>query len=221
MKRSFTILIVLLSLTSAALVTRARAARSTPRVVGVAPYGESAIEFIGGNEVNFITERIFGYITHIAGLDDDDLFFSTGEKDERTARFTYFADQFVTEKHGAGTLFDLSAPREPLNIFLRAGPGATFDNVFSFGAGRLIANFDERYRYFSTALPGGGGTASETADLGEEEAHAFSVGGQTVQLGRAEVRYRLQATGTSILARPLPFIQANFTLGGDMRLANP
>jgi len=220
MKRSAVILLALLSLTSATLVTRARARQSTPKVVGVAPYGESAIEFIGGGHADFIIGRIFGYITHIAGLKDNDLFFTTSPMNERTARFTYFADQFV-DRHGAGTLFDLSGSGQPLNIFLRTEPGATFDNVFSFGAGTLIAKFDERYRYFSTALPGGGGTASETADLGEEEAHAFAAGGQTVQLGRPGVRYRLQATGTSSLAAPLPFIKANFVLGGDMRLANP
>src|SRR5690349_3174850 len=62
-------------------------------------HGGGSVEFVGRAEQNFLNISIFGYVTHVAGLDDASLFTTTNPllRNETNARISFTAATVVSQ----------------------------------------------------------------------------------------------------------------------------
>lgn len=97
-----------------------------PTEVGVAPAGGTACEYVGvvsQDDAKFI---VFGYLTKVRGLDDRVLFTDAEDRNEKTARFTFYSESKMTGRSLLGNLFVVQAAGT-LTIYSRPDGNAAAD----------------------------------------------------------------------------------------------
>ncbi|MCA1603161.1 MAG: hypothetical protein LC776_16505, partial [Acidobacteria bacterium] len=85
------------------------ARRLLEAVVGVAPDGANAWEFLARSDQDGMTITHYGYLTHISDLPDESLFSNPGIRTEVTARFTFSATTKLTARHLLGNIIATAA----------------------------------------------------------------------------------------------------------------
>src|SRR5438034_4337163 len=78
-------------------------------VVGDAPDGANALEFLARSDQDGTTITHYGYLTHISDLPDESLFSSPVVRTEATARFTFSATTKLTARHLLGNIIATAA----------------------------------------------------------------------------------------------------------------
>jgi hypothetical protein len=182
---------------------------ATLAVVGVllAPRLASAdtfAEFIGRSDQNGAAITHYGYVTHVRGIPDAQLFFDPTTRTEATARLTYFATTTLNARHVLGNIITTAAPGT-LTFFQRTTGGATFANPASFAVGTALAVLAIRYHNVLNVQ----GANQLGQPVGIASATADAEGG-----GR---RLRVAATGqgTLLVNDPAQFVSV-FLLGGTI-----
>jgi hypothetical protein len=175
---------------SAVAPTANAAAVST---VGTARHERHAIEVIGSIAQDGVQLTGYGYLTHVAGLRDRQLFAGAG-RDEKAARFTFHSVATVTSRAIRPNLFAVVATGE-LSFFHHPSAGADFAQPDSFAQGTRIAQFDARYENVLTVIAPNQAITTVSGDLRQRAVKAFSLSGRRVRLGRRGLDYRLSVTG--------------------------
>jgi hypothetical protein len=211
MKRYLTVCMILAGM-SLFLTQSPRA--EDQHVVGVAPHGHKAIEFIGRSDQDRNLVIHFGYLTGISGLAKEVLFFDPSIRTELTARFTFFATTKIVSRHELGNIITTAAPGK-LTIFFNETPGGNFNDPESFTAGVPIATYTLHYHNTLNVQAENEGIASAAADLLQQSADSFTLSGKKHRLGHVGLKQRIEVTGQGTRTQIDP-LQASFLLGGHI-----
>ena len=210
MKRHLTFWLILAILSL--LFTQAFAEHQ--QIVGVAAPGQKAIELIGRSDQDVNVVIHFGYLTRIADLAEGALFSDPTIRSEATARFTFFSTTEITSRHELGNIITTAAPGK-LTIFFNRTPGGNFNDPESFTAGVPIATYTLRYHNTLNVQTENEGIVSGAADLLQQSAQSFTLGGEKRRLGHVGLRQRIEVTGRGTRTQIDP-LQAFFLLGGHI-----
>jgi len=88
-------------------------------------------EFIGRSDQNGSMITHYGYVTHLNGVADADLFFDPANPTAATARLTYFATTTLNSRHVLGNIITTATTPGTLTFYVRDSGGATFNDPSS------------------------------------------------------------------------------------------
>ena len=159
----------------------------------------------------------YGYLTRVEGLSLEQIYFAGGGRDQSTARFTFFSTAKVASIQMLDTLI-VAIANGQVDFFLRAGPGASFDQPASFAQGERIAVDEASLQNVLNVTSPGIGVTTVFADLRRTAVHDFHLDGTRYHLGRAGLRSRLVAPGKSRRIEPVAPTSVEFIAGN---ITNP
>ncbi len=177
------------------------------------PEGRTLFEFLGRSNQDGQNVTHFGFLTHLLGLADDQLFANAEVRTEETARFTFVATSALDSRHDHGNLITTSAPGE-MTLYLNQAPQGDFDNPASFARGQAIATFATRYYNVLNVQAPNQGITTASVELTQLHANQFTLASQRLRWGRPGLRARLSASGQGTRTQPDP-LRAFFLLGGS------
>jgi hypothetical protein len=190
-----------------------------PSIVGVAPVGANALEFLARSDQDGMTVTHYGYLTHISDLPDESLFSNPSVRTEATARFTFSATTTLTARHLLGNIIATSAVGT-LTIYFNQALGADFGNPASFTNGQPIATFSVRFQNILNVQSPDSGESTAVADLAQLQARSFTLDGRNLRLGQHALRARLFATGQGTRTQVDP-PKSSFLLAGNITVTKP
>jgi hypothetical protein len=200
--------------TGAAVVVGPGAAVAATKPVGLSPEARAAIEVIGTIEQDALNLTGFGWLTHVADLNDADLFTDPATTDASTARLRWHAEVTVMQRNLLPNLFSATGKGD-LRIFFDSDGGAQGDQPESFATGRLVARYSGRYQNVLTVIAPDQAVVEITGELKQREAKSFQIGGGKRQLGRVGLLQRLSASGPGSRSEPtVP--RATFQVAGGI-----
>jgi plastocyanin len=173
-------------------------------IVGGATDGNNALEYVGRLDQRGTNLTIYGYLTHIAGLDDSQLFTDTDPTNwnEGTARFTFFGSAQITSRAEVGAAVIATTAEGPVKFFLNENGGGTFDVPEGFLSGTQIAEANVRVHDVLSVYAKAKGIANGEAALVWTSDEPFDLGGETFQLGKVDGKHRLTFSGLGTLQDP-------------------
>ena len=188
-------------------------ARASTTRVGMAPEARDAIDVIGTILQDGPVLTGFGWLTHVAGLSNADLFTDPAHRRAGTARLRWHAEVHVSSIDVLGNIF-FGSGRGRLRIFYAAHGGARDDQPDSFATGRLVARYAGRFRNVQTVIAPDHAVTEITGELSQRTAQRFVVRGRHRQLGRAGVLQRLRASGFAVRTEPTIPRSTRYVAGG-------
>jgi hypothetical protein len=188
-------------------------------VVGDAPDGANALEFIARSDQDGTTVTHYGYLTHISDLPDESLFSHPGIRTEATARFTFSATTKLTARHLLGNIIATAAVGK-MTIYFNQAPGADFAIPASFANGQAIATFSVRFQNILNVQSPDSGESTAVADLTQLQARSFTLDGRNHRLGQPALVARLSATGQGTRTQVVP-PKSSFLLAGNITVTKP
>lgn len=186
-----------------------------PTTVGVAPHGETALEFVVEISQNGPRFTLTGYLTHIQGVDDAALFTDNNPaaRAEATARFTVAGTAQTTSlAEVEDRLYAVSATGT-LTFYEHDRGGADFDTGRGFQSGATIATVAIRIQNVITVTSETQGLANGSGDLSVRSTSPFAIAGKSYQLGRVNGTWRISFTGPGTLKSPQPPVATIFVAG--------
>jgi hypothetical protein len=165
---------------------------------------DNLAEFIGRSDQNGSYVIHYGYLTHLRGTADADLFFDRANRSVGTARITYFATTTLDSRHVLGNIITTSAPGT-LTFYVRQTPGASFGDPNSFATGTAVETL--ALRYFNVL------TVQGANQQGQQVGVTSAVGDAENQTRR--VRITATGQGTLLVNDPANFVSV-FLLGGSI-----
>ena len=232
MQRSVAIGALTILLAVAALLVSAQLAPAAAPDVGLARDGRPALEFVGRVQQVGPAFTTFGYVTHVAGLEDAAIFSnpSPTARNEQTARLTFsgtatLAQGFtVPSLSGVPSTFDADSMGD-LTIFFSAAPpsGRSFDVPSSFSAGAAgVATYSVHFQDSVAALVGIDpmrGVVDGWGEFCQQQRNSFTLDGQTQSLGRSGMLLLVSTHGWSVRTSPQG-PQATTTFAGRATLGS-
>jgi hypothetical protein len=157
-------------------------------------HGGNSVEFVGRAEQNFLNISIFGYVTHVDGLDDASLFTTANPllRNESNARISFTASTTVSQafqvlpRPEVPSLFDTDSSGTLTFFFTETPSARSFDQPSSFGSGTPIASYALRFQDVVAALVGvdpNRGVVDSNGKLCQQTVTAFRLAGETHRLG--------------------------------------
>jgi hypothetical protein len=174
------------------------------RAVSVASADDLA-EFIGRSDQNGSTITHYGYVTHAAGFADAALFFDPVNRNETTARLTYFATTTLNSRHVLGNVITTASEPGTLTFFARSSPGATFGTPSSFAQGTPVVAL--ALRYYNVLTVQGANTFGQQVGSAVATARAEGLG--------LQLRFAASGQGTLLVNDPANFASV-FLVGGSI-----
>jgi hypothetical protein len=177
--------------------------------------GGSSVEFVGRAEQNFLSISIFGYVTHVVGLDDASLFTTTNPllRSETNARISFTATTTVNQafqvlpRPAVSSLFDTDSTGTLTFYFTESPSGRTFADPSSFGTGAAIATYDLRFQDVVAALVGvdpNRGVVDSNGQLCQQTATPFRLAGDTHRLGHPGAQQNVFTHGWTVRTNSNP-----------------
>jgi len=185
----------------AALAAPAAAGAATRRPVGIAREGRDAVEVIGTIVQEGLGLTGYGWLTHVAGLDDEDLFTDPAARGAATARLRWHCEADVTARDFLPGLFSASG-EGPLRITFANAGGADAEDPGSFATGQVVARHDLRFHNVLTVVAPDQAVTEITGELVQRTAGRFTIGGAQRRLGRPKLLQRLVANGPGTRSEP-------------------
>jgi hypothetical protein len=176
--------------------------------------GLSAIEFVGKIDQRGPDFTFYGFVTHLDGLDEADLFTNDlfAGRNATAARFTLFGTATMVSRAVLDNLFVVVAAGELAFHFNEPG-GADFSVPESFISGTEVSTATLRIRNVINVQAPQQGLADGTGDLAYATVEPFSLGDRELQLGEVGLVQGLTFTGQGTLLDPdLP--RSSLTIAG-------
>jgi hypothetical protein len=196
-----------------AAVGGAGVAGAAAHPVGVAPEVREAIGVIGTIKQEARVLTGFGWLTHVTGLKNADLFTDPARRGAGTARFRWHAVVNVGSIDVLPNLF-FGTGRGRLRIFFAENGGAQDDQPDTFATGRLVARYTGRFRNIQTVIAPDHAVTQIIGELSQREAHRFVVRGHHRQLGRAGLLQKLETSGPAVRTEPTIPRSTRYVAGG-------
>jgi hypothetical protein len=198
----------------AALAAPAAAGAATRRPVGIAREGRDALEVIGTIVQEGLSLTGFGWLMHVAGLEDEDLFTDPAARGAATARLRWHCEATVTARDFLPSLFSASG-EGPMRITFADGGGADPESPATFATGQVVARYGLRFHNVLTVVAPDQAVTEITGELVQRTAPRFSIGGAQRRLGRPKLLQRLTANGPGTRSEPtIP--RATFHVAGGI-----
>ncbi len=166
---------------------------------------DNLAEFIGRSDQNGNAITHYGYVTHLRGLADTDLFFDPATRTEATAKLTYFATTPLDARHVLGNIITTASALGTLTLFLQTSGGATFSAPASFAAGIPIVTFT--VRYYNVLNVQGANQQGQQVGIASATADAEGSG--------LRLRFTATGQGTLLLNDPANPVSV-FLIGGNI-----
>jgi hypothetical protein len=178
-------------------------------------HGRGSVEFVGRAEQNALAISIFGYVTHVVGLDDASLFATTSQfsRNETNARISFTATTKVSQafqvlpRPAVSSLFDTDSSGTLTFYFAESPSGRTFDNPLSFESGSAIASYTLRFQDVVAALVGvdsNRGVVDSNGQLCQQSVNAFRLDGETHRLGHPGAQQGVFTHGWTVRTSATP-----------------
>jgi hypothetical protein len=185
-----------------ALIAPATAGAATaPRPLGLAPTGQSALEFVARIEQRGPVFEFVGYVTYARGLGGAALFTDPAAPGEATARLKFSGRTDLTGRSVIRNVFALTS-RGSWDLYWDADGGGTFDDPASFAQGTRVGSLALRFHNVLGSYAANEGISTGTGEAVQRIAGTFAVGGRSYRLGRAGLVLRLFATGLGTRTEP-------------------
>ena len=181
--------------------------------VGVAPEAREAIGVIGTILQEGAVLTGFGWLTHVAGLGDSDLFTDPARRGAATARLRWHAEVRVTSLDVLPNLF-FGTGKGRFRIFFASSGGARENRPETFATGRLVARYAGQFRNVQTVVAPDHAVTEIFGELLQRSASRFVVRGRHRQLGQAGQLQRLQASGPAVRTEPTIPRSIRYVAGG-------
>jgi hypothetical protein len=195
---------------------RAPVAAQTGDTLGVAGPDLVGLEFVAQIDQRGDELTIYGFVTHVAGLDDADLFINDlpTARNETAARLTFLGQLALTSRAVLGTLFVVTSTGT-VGFFYNEPGGADFAVPESLSSGTRIAEGTLRFRSTVKVYAPDQGLAEGAGEFAYTAADPFTIGGREVRLGEVGLVQEAAVTGQGTLLEPdLP--RARLVVAGDL-----
>lgn len=172
-------------------------------VVGVGSPGQSSIEFLGRIDQDGGDFNLYGYLTHVASINDATIFTNDdpANRTEADARLTFFGTARLIARSILENLFAVTANGE-IRVYANEKGGGRFDRPESFFSGTQIAAVAVRIRSIINVQAPQAGIAGGTGTFTVIDAQPFSLGGDPLILGGLGAGQALTYTGQGTLLDP-------------------
>ncbi len=187
-------------------------ASAAPPQVGMGLPAQNALEFVGRIDQNGPNFTGYGYFTFIRDLNSTQLFTNPALASESTARFTFYATAVMDARAVVSDVFVINSLGDMTFYFDPSPPGRSFGNPASFTSGTPIATASMRYHDTLLVQAPNKGLASGVAEVIQETATAFSLGGSSYTLGAPDLFYRFTTIGNATRTDPNPSNPVSFVL---------
>ena len=175
----------------------------------------SSLEFVGRAEQVGPSVTEFGYITHIAGIDDGALFSepNPAARNETTARLSFFASTTIAQRFtvlpspAVPSVIDVDSSGTLTFYFTETPPARSFATPASFASGVAVASHTVRLQDVIAALVGvdpSRGVVDGSGELCQQSATPFRLGGEVRRLGRRGLLQSFASHGWTVLSSPSP-----------------
>lgn len=195
--RLIIILICIVIFSTTGITTRVTA-QDPAAEVGIALPGQNVIEIIGQIDQNLFTLTSYGYVTHIAGIPDEQLFAegtSPLMRDAENALFTFWGTGESNGRAIHNNIF-ASSVDSTLEFYYNETPlGASFDDPNSFKSDTRISLLAARLYSVLNVQEPDVGVLMVVSDSTQEEAESFLLGDQTYTLGHVGLVHRFTLFG--------------------------
>jgi hypothetical protein len=160
--------------------------------VGAGPPGEPSLLFVGRTLAQPDSIEIYGYLSAVIGLRQDELFI--GSPAVETARFTFIADAAIdaTENRADVTV---TAGSGALRVYRDDAAGASWDEPASFADGEIVSELSLDLRETLQRQAPGVGVVVGDGALVQETAAEFTIGDDAFRFGLAGTEQRLRYAG--------------------------
>jgi hypothetical protein len=203
MALAFTLALAAL-LVAVALAGGPSSAQAAAPVVGVPAAGRTGFEFVSRVDQVGGHFTSYGYLTYIYGLNDSALFTDPINRNESTARFTFYSSITLTARSVISSVFVLDSIGTTTFYFDENPYGGTsFGNPSSFQTGAPIATFSGRYQDILNVQGPNVGIANGMGELTQLTAQPFVLLGQTYRLGQGGLAENLWFTGEGTRTDPI------------------
>ena len=176
---------------------------------------QSSIEFVGRSEQVGSSDTHFGYITHIAGIDDGELFSdpNPAARNETTAHLSFFATTSLEQNFmvlpppATPSLFDVDWSGTLTFYFAETPPARSFATPASFASGVPVATHTVRLQDVVAALVGvdpSRGVVEANGELCQRSVTPFRLGGEVRRLGRRGLLQNISSHGWTVRTSPSP-----------------
>ncbi|MBV9174019.1 MAG: hypothetical protein JOZ81_28490 [Chloroflexi bacterium] len=176
---------------------------------------QSSIEFVGRSEQVGSSETHFGYVTHIAGVDDGELFSdpNPAARNETTAHLSFFATTTVEQNFmvlpppAVPSLFDVDSSGMLTFYFSETPPARSFATPASFATGVAVAANTVRLQDVVAALVGvdpSRGVIDGDGELCQRSSTPFRLGGEVRRLGHEGLLQKFSSHGWTVRTSPSP-----------------
>ena len=172
----------------------AAGAAQAPRQLAVTPTGRVTMEVVGQSLQDGDSLVSVGYVTHVAGVSDAQLFSDPAVRDEKHARLVFVDQSAVTSRSVLQTLFILTF-RGTTTLHWQSTPSSDFANPASFSTGPTVGVFRTRVHDVVNVLAPNSGIATAVEELGQTRAGIIPLPGRPGRFGRVGVHLRLESTG--------------------------
>jgi hypothetical protein len=207
--------VVIVAVAAALLGGVQLAPAAEPTAAGDDGQGRTSLEFVGRAEQHGAGITIFGYVTHLAGVDDAVLFAApnAAARNETTARISFFATTTITQNFmvlpppAQPSLFDVDSTGTLTFYFAETPSGRTFDAPSSFAAGTAVATNTLRFQDVVAALVGvdpSRGVVESHGELCQQSVVPFQLGGGVQRLGRRGLLQDVSTHGWTVRTSPNP-----------------
>ena len=171
-------------------------AAPAPRQLAAPPAGRVAMEVVGLSVQDGDSLLSVGYVTHVSGVADAQLFSDPAIRDEKHARLVFIDQSVVASRSVLGTLFVLTF-RGTTTLHWQPTPSSDFANPPSFSAGRTVGTFSTRVHDVVNAVAPNSGIATAVEQLTQTRAGIVPLAGRPGRFGRVGVHLRLDSTGAA------------------------
>ncbi|MBV9328325.1 MAG: hypothetical protein JO352_31805, partial [Chloroflexi bacterium] len=161
------------------------------------------------------SETHFGYITHLAGVDDAELFSDANPaaRNETTAHLSFFATTSVEQNFmvlpppNVPSLFDLDSSGTLTFYFTETPPARSFATPTSFATGVAVASNTVRLQDVVAALVGvdpSRRVIDGDGELCQWSSTPFRLGGEVRRLGHEGLLQKFASHGWTVRTSPSP-----------------
>jgi len=182
------------------------ASAATP---AVALKEDTVFEFVGRVDQNDLSVKSYGYLTHVSGLNDADLFsVAFPAWNEGTAKFTFVTNSTLNARFLIPGVFTVAGSGDTTYYFTST-PTGTFTDPATFATGTEIATTSGRYTDANTVIAPGQGVINGSGQVTQNSATSVTVGSSPFTLGAAGLLVRISYSG--LATRTDPTANTSFT----------
>jgi hypothetical protein len=183
-------------------------------VIGIAPTGSDAFEFVAKTDQLDSAVTSYGYLTHVAGAEDEDLFADPKTRTEATARLTLFSTSTLDQVQPflIGTLLTHTATGT-MTFYVNDAPAGDFKNPNSFKSGQPIATYTTRLHDVLNVISPNQGLTTSVFDLEERTTTRFTFAGGEPRFGRKGLLVHVETTGQASRSMVTPLVSTDLSSG--------